>query len=451
MPYNTDERLKSYLDTNQLSREQLCRAILSIDRRFSDVHPRHPRGGPDGGRDIQALYKQEQKAFGAVAFMNQASDSDEQKKQIAKKFRDDVKNALRSKEKPQVFVFLTNVSFTSGEKNGLIEFAKKQGFRFCDVMDRERLRIALDSPDGFAFRFQYLGLPLSEAEQASFFAKWGDDINSIISSGLLRLEQKLDRILFLQEASEVLSSLLFVFQLKRVYGATEIGHFRVFNMMFLRESKFNILSNFSILFGSSDRSTRMSTSPLEHFKQEPSGIQHGISGGQWETYMWIPDQEGSRPPKDHDENFKYKLVTSSSGIGMDTAEFISIHYNRHELNASSSRLKLADIDGADFMPMLNLSLASKLKAIHIYANGYKIQEVSESEFTVDASPLEPQIPVEFTDEELCDRWVRILPSGLGSSFYISFIKQTHKRLFESPTAADSLASRRAKSGKKKQQ
>ena len=56
MPYQTDERLKNYLDTNQLQRERMCRAILAIDKRFSEVRPRHPRGGPDGGRDIQANY-----------------------------------------------------------------------------------------------------------------------------------------------------------------------------------------------------------------------------------------------------------------------------------------------------------------------------------------------------------------------------------------------------------
>jgi hypothetical protein len=38
----------------------------------------------------------------------------------------------------------------------------------CEVVDRERMRIALDSPDGFSIRFQYLDIPLSEAEQASF-------------------------------------------------------------------------------------------------------------------------------------------------------------------------------------------------------------------------------------------------------------------------------------------
>ncbi len=42
MLYAADERLKSYLDTNQLAREQMCLALLRIDKRFTDVRPAAP-------------------------------------------------------------------------------------------------------------------------------------------------------------------------------------------------------------------------------------------------------------------------------------------------------------------------------------------------------------------------------------------------------------------------
>lgn len=45
MAYVTDEQLKGYLDTNQLHREQMCLSILALDKRFTNVRPRHPRGG----------------------------------------------------------------------------------------------------------------------------------------------------------------------------------------------------------------------------------------------------------------------------------------------------------------------------------------------------------------------------------------------------------------------
>ena len=54
------------------------------------------------------------------------------------------------------------------------------------------LRIALDNVDGFSIKFQYLNISLSEAEQASFFAKWGDDIQSIISTGFQKIDNTLN-------------------------------------------------------------------------------------------------------------------------------------------------------------------------------------------------------------------------------------------------------------------
>jgi len=56
MPTETDIRLRSWLDTNQREREQMCRSVLALDPHYPDVRPRHPMGGPDGGRDIEAVF-----------------------------------------------------------------------------------------------------------------------------------------------------------------------------------------------------------------------------------------------------------------------------------------------------------------------------------------------------------------------------------------------------------
>lgn len=256
MPYQTDERLKGYLDTNQLHREQMCRAVLAIDKRFSEVRPRHPRGGPDGGRDIEAMYREDQLTFGAIGFINQANDSEEQKKTIKTKFESDLNNSLSGDQKPSVFIFFTNINLTIGEKDSLIAKAKKLGILFCEIFDRERLRIALDSADGLSIRFQYLNLSLSEEEQASFFARWGDDIQSVISTGFQRIEGTLNRILFLQEYNDALSHLTLSFQLDKIYPSEAIGHFRLYCSIYLKEPKQNILS---LLFGSSDKPNRMRT------------------------------------------------------------------------------------------------------------------------------------------------------------------------------------------------
>jgi hypothetical protein len=50
----TDERLRSWLNADQASRERMCCAILACDRKYRDVAPQRPEGGPDGGSDLQA-------------------------------------------------------------------------------------------------------------------------------------------------------------------------------------------------------------------------------------------------------------------------------------------------------------------------------------------------------------------------------------------------------------
>lgn len=232
--YETEQRLKSYLDTNQLSRERLCQSVLAIDKRFSDVRPRHPRGGPDQGRDIEAIYDNEFTAFGAVGFVNQANDSREQKREIQNKFRHDLSSAISAEITPHAFIFFTNINLTITEKDNLIKVAKDRGISFCEIFDRERIRITLDSPDGFSIRFQYLNIPLSTEEQASFFARWGDDIQSVITTGFQRIEKTLNRVLFFQEANNTLSQITVVAKLNKKYLSEEIGHFRLFCAFYLK-------------------------------------------------------------------------------------------------------------------------------------------------------------------------------------------------------------------------
>jgi hypothetical protein len=436
LPYQTDERLKSYLDTNQLHREQLCRAVLAIDKRFSDVRPRHPRGGPDGGRDIEALFRDESLAYGAVGFVNQANDSKEQKKTISDKYSSDLDSALEANKKPSVFVFFTNINLTVGEKDSLIEKARKQGITHCEILDRERLRITLDSPDGFSLRFQYLNITLSEEEQASFFARWGDDIQSVISTGFQRIEGTLNRLLFLQESTDPLNYLTLSFELKEKYSADDIGHFRLFCSMYLKEPKQKILG---IMFGSSDKSNRMRSDMNGNFTEELPGIKHGIAGGQWESYLDI--DMGSEEEIDDEEDERYKQVGSSSSIGRSEVEFLPISYSKDSFIRYFPTICLKDLDDAMFLPMANKSLAEKVKAIHIYSNGYKIQETGPEDLKIDVEEFEPAIPVEFTTKELEDPWVRIRPSEMSSAFHIRFFEQTPKRMFVPDQVQNSLEGR----------
>ena len=55
----TEERLRNGLDSNQLARERLCAHLLPLLGPYSHVESRRPKGGPDGARDLQALYRDE--------------------------------------------------------------------------------------------------------------------------------------------------------------------------------------------------------------------------------------------------------------------------------------------------------------------------------------------------------------------------------------------------------
>lgn len=179
----TEERLRSWLDSDQASRERLCVGILLFDKRFTEVKPRRPKGGPDGAHDIEAKYKHQDAVWGAIGFRNSVNDSSEDKKWVKKKFRTDVENAKRRKEDLWGFVFFTNVDLTPGEVTKLEQHAKAKGISFVEVFYRERLRVELDKPIGIALRSQCLEIEPSHAENASFLAEFGADLKSLVVQG----------------------------------------------------------------------------------------------------------------------------------------------------------------------------------------------------------------------------------------------------------------------------
>ncbi len=439
MPTETDIRLRSWLDANQLSREQMSRAVIALDPHYSDVRPRHPAGGPDGGRDIEAIYDGERIAYGAVGFQNSANDSDAQKKVIKTKFSKDLASALKAKPDLSVFCFVTNLHFTAGEKDDLKQRAQKLGIKHCDIIDRERLRIELDSPPGFFIRFQYLGLSLSEAEQASFLARYGDRIQEIVSSGFQRIETTLDRILFLQEAESILAGIAVKVHLDRQYAAEDIGHFRSFVSIGLRAVTHDI---FRILFGSSDRPDRFHNN--DKTKPIRSGIAYGMSTAQWEQHAKISrssdrtlahnGKRNKRIETEEDlgrEFLKLVDVGRGSSIGLNPVSAItSYYYHDDSLIRLRPRLKLKDIDDCNVLFHLNQSLAEKISAIEIFANGYKLLHVDKDDLMIDYSSYGIEISEHFSDVELLDKWVLLRPAGGYSAFVLRFSANTPRRNFE---------------------
>lgn len=432
MAYETDERLKNYLDTNQLHREQMCLGILALDKRFANVRPRHPRGGPDGGRDIEAQFRGTELAYGAVGFVNQAADVEEKKRTIRTKFADDLDNAFGANPRPSVFVFFTNVNFTIGDKTELIEQAKAKGIPTCEILDRERLRISLDSPDGFAVRFQFLKISMSESEQASFFAKWGDEIQSVISTGFQEVHSTLSQLLFLQEAGRPISGLHVQFELDREYDACEIGHFRAFCSIYLREPKLGILG---LLFGNTDKSNRF-RADIKNDAYEPPGLASGIASGQWKL-AWGERQDSEAPSEvvtdeEHDLDIEhYVPIGSGSSIGASSVKKFVASYSTDSFIRFEPVLSLMDFDECMLMPILNKSLAEKLKRIRVFANGYILLDIEKNGFIVDSSEFSLDLDESFSKDELSDPWVRVRPAIFSSAFHLSFMDSVPVRTFKS--------------------
>lgn len=376
MPYETDERLKSYLDTNQLHREQMCLAVLSADHRFSDVRPRHPRGGPDGARDIEALFQSMQLTFGAVGFVNQANDSDEHKRRVGLKFQGDLGEALKQEPAPEVFIFFTNVNLTIGEKDDLIASAKGKGLAHAEIFDRERIRVVLDSADGLSLRYQYLGLPLSEAEQASFFSRWGDDIQALINTRFGAVETLLNRIHFFQEAGLPLTRLLVVLQLDREYSGSEIGHFRAFAYLRYATPVQRVLE---ILFGSADNAQRGDVKSEGDLLGTRFGMSEGISGAQWEQRLpeQIPESVNSTPMSREEYLSLYLNVGESSAVGRERAKVIGLSYTKDSFLRLDPGPRVIDFNESHYSIFLNRTLAKKIESIRLFANDYKIAEFAK--------------------------------------------------------------------------
>jgi hypothetical protein len=225
-PQLTEERLRSWLDSKQVDRERMCLALLTLDHRFANPRPRRPKGGPDGARDIELAFNG-MEAWGAVGFRNSANDSHEDKAWVKKKFQFDLESALKENRELRSFVFLTNIDLTPAELRALVDFASTKSILQCEIFYRERIRHLLDAPAGLGLRFQYLGIPLSEAEQVAFFERFGSQLEQLMLKKFDDVDKKLARIEFFHDCARPLMGIDFFVELARQYTPAELGHFRV--------------------------------------------------------------------------------------------------------------------------------------------------------------------------------------------------------------------------------
>lgn len=405
-PQETDERLRNWLDSNQLARERLCLAILSLDKRFSNVRPRHPRGGPDAGRDLEALFQGGRAAFGAVGFLNSVSDSPAEKKSIERKFTTDLSRALGADNTLKVFVFLTNVSLTLGEKKALEESANARGIEVVDIFDRERIRIALDSTDGLAARVQYLGLQLSDAEQAAFFARWGEDISGLITKSAAAVESKLGRIEFLQEQNRPLHNLSFHFKLSREVSAAEMPHFRALMIM--------------------------TFAPIT---QRPDAKLHMLAcndHGEWEGTERLPGYNagvgvswGRKP---------IYLVERKLFIQYEPFNAVSESLSASSWGPPILGKTLAHLDHALVAFFANRTLAELVSQITVIANEYIIWKIRSVREMTASDPKDTEFPVQFAETELKDPWMQL--KGEFGTEWFDFSRFTPRRMLPAEEIAE---------------
>ena len=304
-----------------------------------------------------AVFQGEQKAIAAISFVNQANDSKEHKRSAQKKFVADLASAIKVAHDVKAFVFFTNVNLTVSEKDALVLSAKSKGLAHCEVIDRERMRLLLDGPDGLSVRFQSLDIPMSEAEQATFFARWGDEIQKLIAEGFDDLKKDLRRLLFLHEAPSPLDNFIVTLQLDREYQAAEIGHFRCFCSLSLREPKNDILM---IKFGRADRVDRCDAKSVADLDSSPSGIGAGIMGIEVERKINRAGIGGEEQPNEK-SSFTDEVIGSSKSMGQEAVKVIGADFGYDTLFRLRPYLRLSDLDGCMLALFVNRSLLRRSK------------------------------------------------------------------------------------------
>ncbi|MEK6237909.1 MAG: hypothetical protein N2C14_24625 [Planctomycetales bacterium] len=235
---------------------------------------------------------------------------------------------------------------------------------------------------------------MTEAEQAGFFAKWGDDIQAVVATGFHKVDTSLRRILFLQEASSGISSMTACLELEREFQAEEINHFRFFCSVLLQEPCRGIGS---ILFGSWDEPDKTNGTAAPN--DQVAGIKHGIGEGNWESCRKLEDTTFTEA----------KVVAKGGRTGQDQVRLISARYDKGWLIRTSPTLRLVDFSDAVLEIFLNKSLADKAKTIHLYSNEYKLQEIPMTDCWISEEPPDVKVPVDFSDEKLRDPWVVVQP------------------------------------------
>jgi hypothetical protein len=432
----TDRRLKDQLNANQAKRERMCLEILSVQDGYTDLQPRLPKGGPDGGRDIQGFYKGEL-CFGAVGFVNDASDTDQHRSHIQSKFRDDLENALKPKEdkpRPKGFVFLTNVGLTPSIIGDLQRLAYGRGIGYCEILDRERLRIILDSNRGYAIRFRYLDISLSDAEQKDFFSAWADGITSLIGSGIKGIDQTTKKIQFLLESQLLLDHLATIVKLDAPIWEVCKGEFFFQTSLSLRVHSQGLMGFY---FGGGtdeivESPDKRQTGGRELTRNGQYGF--GFSSIIRDTEQYLPykgfEDKLEYPKGVRDEDRREHIRTASSRGILDVQQHI-LHFTMLSepfLFRFHPTCKLLELHRSMVLFDCSKEIADHISEIKIFGGGYELLKLDRNDFVCEKGSYDRlNVPQDGKHEADSHDWITLRPAELSSAFSIDLMDKTPKR------------------------
>ena len=204
------------------------------------------------------------------------------------------------------------------------------------------MRILLDSPEGLGLRFQYLNIPLSDAEQAAFYERFGTQLEDLLLEGFDDIDRKLYRIEFLHDCSKPLLSLQVNLELREVYTHTDIGYFR-----FLADiTNDRELPSPKLIIG-------CQSWPPKKRRHIPA-----YSGMTYFVFSDVPFEQ------------LYGASQTFNSVGEKQLRLVA------DLWKNIPFAKLGDIDNLNFNIYTTASLFDKIKTVTIIANDYVIAQAS---------------------------------------------------------------------------
>ena len=334
-PRLTEERLRNHLDSNQAMRERMCLALLPLLGPFTREQSRRPKGGPDGGRDIEAVFEGRTTIWGAVGFKNGGGSDEEARNGAEAKFEADINRALEENAALAGFVFFTNVDLTPSRKEKLVRYAHGKKIAIIDIFDMEKLRHVLDSPEGLIARLQYLDIPMSATEQVALVAKFGSQLQNAVTTRFDRVEQTLAQMeRFLKFQKPILRIDIYI-ELNDSTTSILIGE----EAIMLRLGGLHDISKFMFFL-------------CVNQSQDPSATSAMVLL----THIWNDEMPSN-------------ILTLGPSIAVPN---VMASYNELSLNTLGNKVRIADLTVVLFEAFCTQGIRNKIKRIAVDVNGYEL-------------------------------------------------------------------------------